>query len=1120
MATTLQSPGVQVTVVDESFYTPAAPGTVPLIFVASAQDKTNPSGTVAVGTQAANAGTVYLITSQRDLTDTFGTPLFYTDAGGNPINGGELNEYGLQAAYSLLGVSSQAYVVRAPVDLAALAASSSAPAGNPADGSYWLDTANTVWGIFEWNQSTGSFTNKTPIVIDDSNYTTSTLNGNPANGPAANIGTKGQYAVVATSALDTNVVWYKNSDGNWVEVGSSANESWSNSNTSTFVSTVYDTSWPTVVGTTTPTTITTGSTFVINNSTATITVTNGETLAAVASSINNVMRSQGVGAKILNGSLALYATSIAASNGTTKDGNISIVSTTTATSLLLSELGLTPGTYSGPTVFVGPHTQYPDFTSEPSGSVYMKTTSPNSGQIWTVKQWSASSELFTTVSAPVYGGGAAAIYGIDPTGGGANIPVGTVYVESNFDHGNNTYNANGNKLPVLAEFKIHQRAAVSPTTITSAVTTGTISLTSGTITLDASVPGVNGHMNTTTISVSSGTTLTPLVTAINNSGVPYVSATLNANGTVSISHSTGGEIRFTDSNNILGSALFNVNTTANYYEMGAYEPTGRTTKASNWTTLSYTASPVAPSTQPANGQLWYSSIVDQVDIMYNNGTEWVGYLNAFPTTDPNGPQVAALAPTTQSDGTPLVTGDIWISTADLETYGQLIYVWNHNTLQWVLQDTADHTSPNGWVFADARWATTGQSVTSSAITALLVSNYVDPDAPDPALYPRGTRLWNLRRSGFNVKQYVTNYINLNANGGYNIRVPGDQMNSSGNPYNANRWVSVSPNAEDGTGTFGRKAQRALVVSSMKALIDGNTAVRDTDALNFNLIAAPGYVETVQNLIGLNTDRGLTAFVIGDTPFRLPSDATSLQAWGANTNGAYDNGDVGAVSYDQYTALYYPSGFTNDLTGNNIVVPPSHMMLRTFALSDQQSYPWFAPAGVRRGVVDNATSVGYVDGQTGEFVLASLPQPTRDVLASVKVNPIATIGGVGLVAFGQYTRANVASSLDRINVARLVAYLRRQLDILSKPYLFEPNDKITRDEIKNAAQSMLLELVGQRAIYDFIVVCDESNNTPDRIDRSELWMDIAIEPVKAVEFIYIPLRLVNTGSIEAGTYTLA
>jgi len=120
----------------------------------------------------------------------------------------------------------------------------------------------------------------------------------------------------------------------------------------------------------------------------------------------------------------------------------------------------------------------------------------------------------------------------------------------------------------------------------------------------------------------------------------------------------------------------------------------------------------------------------------------------------------------------------------------------------------------------------------------------------------------------------------------------------------------------------------------------------------------------------------------------------------------------------------------------------------------------------------------------------------------------------LIAYGQRTRAKNASSLDRVNVARLVAYLRRQLDILSRPFLFEPNDAQTRREIKAAAESLLLELLGQRALYDFIVVCDETNNTPARIDRSELYMDIAIEPVKAVEFIYIPLRLKNTGDIAA------
>ena len=97
---------------------------------------------------------------------------------------------------------------------------------------------------------------------------------------------------------------------------------------------------------------------------------------------------------------------------------------------------------------------------------------------------------------------------------------------------------------------------------------------------------------------------------------------------------------------------------------------------------------------------------------------------------------------------------------------------------------------------------------------------------------------------------------------------------------------------------------------------------------------------------------------------------------------------------------------------------------------------------------------------------------------------------------------------------MVIYLRSQLNRLAKPYIFEPNDKITRDEIKQQVESVMLELVGQRALYDYLVVCDESNNTPTRIDRNELYVDIAIEPVKAVEFIYIPIRLKNTGEIAA------
>ena len=111
-----------------------------------------------------------------------------------------------------------------------------------------------------------------------------------------------------------------------------------------------------------------------------------------------------------------------------------------------------------------------------------------------------------------------------------------------------------------------------------------------------------------------------------------------------------------------------------------------------------------------------------------------------------------------------------------------------------------------------------------------------------------------------------------------------------------------------------------------------------------------------------------------------------------------------------------------------------------------------------------------------------------------------------------TKSTTSTALDRINVSRLAVYLRTQLDTIAKPFIFEPNDELTRNEIKGAVESFLLELVGQRGLFDFLVVCDSTNNTPTRIDRNELYVDIAIEPIKSVEFIYIPLRIKNTGEI--------
>lgn len=113
--------------------------------------------------------------------------------------------------------------------------------------------------------------------------------------------------------------------------------------------------------------------------------------------------------------------------------------------------------------------------------------------------------------------------------------------------------------------------------------------------------------------------------------------------------------------------------------------------------------------------------------------------------------------------------------------------------------------------------------------------------------------------------------------------------------------------------------------------------------------------------------------------------------------------------------------------------------------------------------------------------------------------------------GSKSRNPVTSSLDRVNVARLVNYVRYQLDLLLKPFVFEPNDSRTRQAVQVAVEAFLSEIVTLRGITDFVVDCSDSNNTPDRIDRNELWVDVAIVPTRAVEFIYVPIRLQNTGS---------
>ena len=1106
----LTSPGVEVKVIDESFYTPAAPGTVPLIFVASAENKLNGAGDgIAPGTLKANAGQVYLITSQKDLVDTFGDPVFKTDSNNNPINAGEQNEYGLQAAYSLLGVSNRAFVVRADLDLNQINPSVEPPAADPNNGTYWLDTQTTNWGIFEWNAAPATaggqrFVNKIPLVITDS-----TRLDPLTEGPAASVGKTGTYAVVAvdvdpdTAALTSThplSLWYKNSAGTWVAVGTTA---WSGTG-------------PTALK------------LAIAPHTSVPQWKDGLVTEATTGSVWIKTTEPNLGARWR---VKRYNSATQAFDGV----DAPIYEDSVEALFKLDKLGggsnLAVGTLYAD--WIKNSSTDPDFTNAVSFKLYRRKaaapTTIKSSKI-TASTFAGDAGVLTSVTtlsgtsvsaAATYT--AVAVTTVSGTGLGAVATVtktgsGTTYTSSNttvtITSSGSGYQS-GNTLRILGT----ALGGASPANDLTFVVSGE----STTYTFDIAYTrkGESTLSNDTTITFTIATpaadNAATVAAAINNllpTGSP-IEASVDSQNRLVIIHEEGGDIHLDEGTGNpladLGFAEYDPTTGNGTLDLYVDLDGVHDYVASLWEPLTYVANNDAPTSLTADGALWYSSVVDEVDLMIHDGTTWVGYLNEVTAADAQGPFVTATAPETQRDGTALETGDIWISTDDIENF-PMIYKYNKDLLKWILVDKSDQSTEDGVLFSDARYNTAGaNSDTAGAIEDLLTSDYLDPDAPDPALYPKGMLLWNLRRSGFNVKEFKQNYIDVNAD---NTRFdPGSSGGQAMADYYPHRWVTVSQNDIDGAGSFGRKAQRKVVVQALQALANSNQDIRDDESRIFNLMACPGYPELIGEMINLNFDRGLTAFVVGDTPARLTPDATSLLRWGTNAALAVEDNDIGAASYDEYMGMFYPWGFTSDNFGNNVVVPPSHMILRTIALNDQVAYPWFAPAGVRRGGITNATAVGYVDSQEGEFKTVALNNGQRDTLYEAKINPITFFTGTGLVNYGQKTRAKAASALDRINVARLVIFLRRQLSLLAKPYIFEPNDKITRDEIKAAVESLLLELVGQRALYDYLVVCDESNNTPSRIDRNELWIDIAIEPVKAIEFIYIPLRLKNTGEIS-------
>jgi len=1171
----LVSPGLQITVTDESQYISNAVGTVPLVLLATAQDKTI-NGAAATGTSKANAGALQVFGSQRELSTAMGYPVFQQSSAGTPLHGNELNEYGLMTAYSALGLGNQLYAVRADIDLNELSGTSVRPTAAVPDSTYWFDTTDTTWGIYEWSADTQSFTLQTPTVITDITQTTSantqgSLTGGSGNvyTPLSSVGSVGSYAVVVADPNGDNRVFYKagnaigsidpnNLRNKWLLVGT---PNWSASH-------------PVAVGTVSSSLSLPSLGWIeLNAANVQVSVTgtfnSGYTMANVANAINgsSAAANVGVSADVINGRLAVY------SNGTT--ANVTISSGNPA---LINAVGLTNGgvyyrpflqTYNGTTNSFGygnfanvPYWTTNDSTPAPNGSVWLKQGATGAGTNFVIKKYNATTGLWTTQAVQSYPTVAAALAALDPVGGGINVPVGTIFMRQD-------PNPVGYATLGYAGYKAKVRTVAGAVSATGTATNPNFGV-GQTFILRVSQPGVSVVVTYPTISL--GTTYggtysnnKDFVAGILAANIPNVTAQVNTNGTITITHTAGGEISFYYSSGTNPAVTAGFITSGGLATSSTVINTGGTgtssvTTITGFTSLVYTYSGTQPAADPVDGTLWYYSDPTVVDIMINNGQQWVGYQTGitdargyplvFGTLDPTGVIVAATAPTTQTDNSVLAKGDLWLNTSDLENWPALNR-WNGST--WVAIDNTDQVSTNGILFADARWDLTGTndpaSGTETTPIAMAQSSYLDLDAPNAQLYPRGMLLFNTRRSGYNVKKFVTNYFNtmvdsvsvyttlaatlgssnftqgtkvttngtaiyvalqtFAANTGSSAPAVDNNGNPTSNAYWAplqtGTWVTASGLKDDGSPYAGHYAQRQIVVAAMKAALDANTEIRE-EQFKFSLICAPGYPELIPDMVSLNNDRANTAFVIGDTPMGLSTNPVDLINWSNDTNGD------GLATADPYLAVYYPSGLSSDLSGNTIMVPPSHMALRTYLYNDNVAYPWFAPAGTRRGLVSNATDIGYVDYTTGEFVRTGVNQALRDTLYQNKINPITIIPGIGLVVWGQKTRDPNTESLDRVNVARLVNYIRTIFASAGNAFLFEPNDKITRDQFAAILNRALNDLVAKRGIYDYLVVCDTTNNTPDRIANNQLYADVAIEPTKDVEFIYIPIRLFNPGDI--------
>ena len=326
-----------------------------------------------------------------------------------------------------------------------------------------------------------------------------------------------------------------------------------------------------------------------------------------------------------------------------------------------------------------------------------------------------------------------------------------------------------------------------------------------------------------------------------------------------------------------------------------------------------------------------------------------------------------------------------------------------------------------------------------------------------------------------AKSSFTGSIPINASGSFGAAT--GNLFGAGAKYN-NNIVSGVTNIQ------------GLVTSSYTNMVN---LFANQDDYRFNVILTPGLfasegplgASAVTSIISNTQNRGDSIYVSDLVPFSSSINTVTGQANAKNTS---------------YAASYWPWVQTIDPDSAQLIwVPASTMIGGVYAYNDSVSEPWFAPAGINRGGL-------------GSVVRAEkkLSQTNRDTLYLNKVNPIATFPGIGTVVYGQKTLQTQASSLDRVNVRRLLIALKGYISQVAQNLVFEQNTIATRNSFLSQVNPYLETVQQRQGLYAFKVIMDDSNNTPDVIDRNQLVGQIYLQPTRTAEFIYLDFNVLPTG----------